>query len=87
MPQFPIHIERFVCDADKLTITITVQNSERARPFTNAYYKFFWILTFRHRASSILGQAFHYSTENSFYICNQQIYFIISYLLERASLI
>ena len=31
-------------------------------------------LTLRHRASSILGQAFHYSPENIF---NQQIYFII----------
>ena len=44
-------------------------------------------LTFRHRASSILGQAFHYSPENAFYIFNQQIYFIIWYLLDRASLI
>ena len=34
-------------------------------------------LTFRHRASSIQGQAFHYSPENAFYIFNQQIYFII----------
>ena len=34
-------------------------------------------LTFRHRASSILGQAFPYSPENAFYIFNQQIYFII----------
>ena len=34
-------------------------------------------LTFRHRASCILGQAFHYSLENVFYIFNQQIYFII----------
>ena len=25
-------------------------------------------LTFRHRASCILGQAFHYSPENAFYI-------------------
>ena len=44
-------------------------------------------LTFRHRAFSILGQAFHYSPENAFYIFNQQIYFIIWYLLDRASLI
>ena len=28
-------------------------------------------LTFRHRASSILGQAFRYSPENAFYIFNQ----------------
>jgi len=34
-------------------------------------------LTLRHRASFILGQAFHYSPENAFYIFNQQIYFII----------
>ena len=45
------------------------------------------ILTFRHRASSILEQAFHYSPENAFYMFNQQIYFIIWYLLDRASLI
>ena len=40
------------------------------------------VLTFRHRASCILGQAFHYSPENAFYIFNQQIYFIILYLLD-----
>ena len=34
-----------------------------------------------------LGQAFHYSPENAFYIFNQQIYFIMWYLLDRASLI
>jgi hypothetical protein len=34
-------------------------------------------LIFRHRASCILGQAFHCSPENAFYIFNQQIYFII----------
>jgi len=34
-------------------------------------------LTFRHRASCILGQALHYSPEKAFYIFNQQIYFII----------
>ena len=34
-------------------------------------------LTFRHRASYILGHAFRYSPENAFYIFNQQIYFII----------
>ena len=45
------------------------------------------ILTFRYRASCILGQAFHYSPENAFYIFNQQIYFIIWYLLDGASLI
>ena len=44
-------------------------------------------LTFRHRASCILGQSFHYSPENALYIFNQQIYFIIWYLLDHASLI
>ena len=44
-------------------------------------------LTFRHRASCIWGQAFHYSPENAFYIFNQHINFIICYLLDRASLI
>ena len=44
-------------------------------------------LTFRHRASCVLGQAFHYSPENAVYIFNQQIYFIIWYLLDRASFI
>ena len=44
-------------------------------------------LTFRHRASSVYGQAFRYSPENAFYINNQQIYFIIWYLLDHASLI
>ena len=34
-------------------------------------------LTFRHRASSIQGQVFRYSSENAFYIFNQQIHFII----------
>ena len=35
------------------------------------------VLTFRHRASRILGQAFRYSPENAFYIFNQQIYLIV----------
>jgi hypothetical protein len=35
------------------------------------------MLNFRHRESSLLGLAFHYSSENAFYIFNQQIYFII----------
>jgi hypothetical protein len=43
-------------------------------------------LTFRHRASCILGQAFHYAPENAVYIFKQQIYFIIWCLLDRASL-
>ena len=34
-----------------------------------------------------MGQAFRYSPENAFYVFNQQIYFIIWHLLDRASLI
>ena len=34
-------------------------------------------LTFRHRASCFIGQAFRYPPENAFYVFNQQIYFII----------
>ena len=44
-------------------------------------------LNFRYRASSIEEQAFRYSPENAFYIFNQEIYFIIWYLLDGASLI
>jgi len=41
------------------------------------------------KASCVLyiGQAFRYSPGNAFYIFNQHIYFIIGYLLDRASLI
>ena len=44
---------------------------------------------FNLQAPSVLyiGHAFRYSPENVFYIFNQQIYFIIWYLLDRASLI
>ena len=34
-----------------------------------------------------IGQAFCYTSENAFYIFKNQIYFIIRYLLDRASLI
>ena len=36
-----------------------------------------YTLIVRNRASCVLGQAFHYSPVNAFYIFNQQIYFII----------
>ena len=49
------------------------KRSEKGRKLALAAAK----LTFRHHASCTLGQAFHYSTENAFYIFNQQIYFII----------
>ena len=39
------------------------------------------VLICRHRASCILGEAFHCSPENAFYIFNQQIYFIIDICL------
>ena len=40
-------------------------------------FSFRTILIFRHRASCILGQAFHCSPESAFYVFNQQIYLII----------
>jgi len=43
----------------------------------NTFSKTQAVLAFRHRASCILGQTFHYSPENAFYIINQQIYFFI----------
>jgi len=48
---------------------------------TNVYFKL--------QAPCVLyiGQAVRYSPENAFYIFNQWIYFIIWYLLDRASLI
>jgi len=39
------------------------------------------LLTFRHRASCILGQALHYSPENAFYIFIQRTLFI--YLINK----
>jgi hypothetical protein len=53
----------------------TPRVSHKAERFFNP--TFLQFLTFRHRASCILGQAFLYSPENAFYIFNQQIYFII----------
>ena len=53
--------------------------------FIYSFICFLVHLTFRHRTSCILGQALHYSSENAFYIFNQQIYFIIWYLLDHAS--
>ena len=62
--------------------TVLINESETSFVFTLHYS-----LTFRHRASCILGQAFHYFPENAFDIFNQQICFIIWYLLDRESLI
>jgi ribonuclease HI len=58
------------------TIEITENSPPTATIFTGSRISID-SLTFRHRASCILGQAFHSSTENVFYIFNQQIYFII----------
>ena len=88
----------FVCDPAKCLLReqcIAALNSSCSlqkylERWPAALYEAGWsvlMLTFRHRASCILGQAFHYSPENAFYIFNQQIYFIIWYLLDRASLI
>ena len=66
----------------------TVQDGWRKSAFlTHACSPCTIHLTFRYRASCILGQALHYSPENAFYIFNRQIYLIIWYLLDRASLI
>jgi len=46
-------------------------------PFTEHPGLLIGYLTFRRRASCILGKAFRYSPENAFYTFNQQIYFII----------
>ena len=55
--------------------------------FSLAVYSVFHRLKLQALRFLYIGQAFRYSPENSFYIFNQQIYFIISYLLDRASLI
>ena len=69
------------------TTKITASKSLNNRSTIHSSSKSVRGLTFRHRASCILGQAFHYSPQNAFYIFNQQIYFIVWYLLDRASLI
>ena len=75
-------------DANLRFYITTVQDGWRKSAFlTRACFPCTIHLTFRHRASCILGRAFHYSPENAFYIFNQQICFIIWYLLDRASLI
>ena len=44
------------------------------RPFSGASLEIDTLLTFRHCASCILGQAFHYSPENAFiYLINKYI--------------
>ena len=50
---------------------------EKSKCLKNSLVRDIRFLIFRHRASSIQGQAFHYSPEDAFYIFNQQIYFII----------
>ena len=75
-------------DANLRFYITTVQDGWRKSAFlTRVCFPCTIHWTFRHRASCILGQAFRYSPENVFYIFNQQIYFIIWYLLDRASLI
>ena len=60
-------------------VQLFLYEEEYFRKFIQFAFSFMrrWGLTFRHRASCILGQAFHYSPENAFYVFNQQIYFII----------
>ena len=81
---------RAACDSDKLPVKDTCSDSLYAHEsggeggfntlrtgLLNCLNARSRDLTFRHRASCILGQAFRYSPENAFYIFNQQIYFII----------
>ena len=71
--------QRFIDCILSSTVTITYANI--------SIHWFFFSLTFRHRASCIQEGAFCYFPENAFYIFNQQIYFIIWHLRDRASLI
>ena len=74
----------FFCPASEVYGYLSLLQSPTAEPTWSICG-----LNFRHRASCILGQGFRYSPENAFYILvfNQHIYFIIWYLLDRASLI
>ena len=69
------------------TKTVHKVINKRLKTYIVASHWWEFTLTFRHHASHILGQAFRYSPENAFYIFNQQIYYIIWYLLDLASLI
>ena len=84
-----VAIGRTVADARTGTTGTVAQWKKSRTAFFAVHLSFhaFYPLTFRHRASCILGQAFHCSPENAFYVFNQQVYFIIWYLLDRASLI
>ena len=76
------------CDTNLRFYITTAQDGWHKSAFlTRACFPYTIRLTFRHRASCILGEAFKYSPENAFYIFNQKIYFIFCYLLDRASLI
>ena len=82
------------CSSFYVIVNVSFQETqhifiERSVAHTRIYpeYQNLYSLTFRHHTSCILGQAFRYSPMNAFYIFNQQIYFIIWYLLDRASLI
>jgi len=63
------HTTKLSMTGKRSYLNSTMCNGEQ---FTELYVK--GTLTFRHRASCILGQVFRYSPENAFYIFNQQIY-------------
>ena len=67
-----LHEERFISN-----IHLEAEFNRQYVDFFNIQLIYPGILTFRRRASCILGQAFHYSPEKAFYVFNQQIYFII----------
>ena len=69
--------DNFVTKEPALTVTVSGEVAEEQYVLFLVLKQSLTNLTFRHRASCILGQAFRYSPENAFYIFNQQIYFII----------
>jgi len=65
----PIHLTTGSLNTEDLGTTEHSRNSNVGK-FSHSLAPFY--LTFRHRASCILGQAFHYSPVNAFYIFNQK---------------
>ena len=72
----PCHNSAYRPKRESEHMEMNTKTSARVQHYTVAILTGFK-LAFRHRASCILGQAFHYFPENAFYIFNQQIYFII----------
>ena len=82
VPYFRPHISRLV----SRSITSTTHTASDLRNHITALSAS-QIACQRWQVNLYIGQAFRYSPEKAFCIFNQQIYFIIWYLLDRASLI